>query len=135
MYLSMADKGQSANPPAPDNWDAQLRKGSLELAILASLWAEPLYGLEILRTLRSRGGMEVAEGTLYPILNRLRLDGLVTSEWRDAGTGHPRKYYTLTEPGRSRTRDMAAAWRAFSAQMDEVVSAVHSKGKKHDDAS
>jgi len=129
----MANKSQAANPPGPDNWDAQLRKGSLELAILASLWAEPLYGLEILRTLHSRGGMEVAEGTLYPILNRLRIDGLVTSEWQDAGTGHPRKYYTLTAPGRAKTRGMAAAWSAFSAQMDEIVSAVRAKGKHHDD--
>jgi PadR family transcriptional regulator PadR len=119
---------------APDNWDAQLRKGCLELAILASLWAEPLYGLGMLRFLRSRGGMEVAEGTLYPILNRLRIDGLLTSEWRDAGTGHPRKYYTLTEPGRAKTMEMAAAWSAFSAQMDEVLSAVNPQGKHNGDA-
>jgi len=128
MY--MANKSQ---PPAPDNWDAQLRKGCLELAILASLWAEPLYGLAILRAFLGRGGMEVAEGTLYPILNRLRIDGLVTSEWRDAGTGHPRKYYTLTGPGRAKAREMAAAWSAFSAQMDEIVSAVRTKGKHHGD--
>jgi PadR family transcriptional regulator PadR len=118
-------------PPAPDNWDAQLRKGCLELAILASLWAEPLYGLAILRALASRGGMEVAEGTLYPILNRLRVDGLVSSEWRDAGTGHPRKYYTLTGTGRAKAREMAAAWSAFSAQMDGIVSAVPAKGRHH----
>jgi PadR family transcriptional regulator PadR len=127
----MPNKGSQ---PPPDNWDAQLRKGSLELAILASLWAAPLYGLEILRVLRSRGGMEVAEGTLYPILNRLRIDGLVNSEWQDAGTGHPRKYYTLTAPGRAKTREMAAAWTEFSAQMNEIVSAVHTKGKHHGDA-
>ncbi len=120
----------SSQERAPtDNWDAQLRKGCLELAILASLWQQPLYGLEILRTLRTRGGMEVAEGTLYPILNRLRLDGLVTSEWHDAGTGHPRKYYTLTDSGRARTQQMTAAWSAFSAQMSEILSAVQTKGE------
>ena len=124
MYLAMAT----------DNWDAQLRKGCLELAILASLWAEPLYGLGMLRVLQSRGGMEVAEGTLYPILNRLRIDGLLTSEWRDAGTGHPRKYYTLTDPGRAKTLEMATAWSAFSAQMDEVLSAVNPQGKHNGDA-
>ena len=132
MY--MANKSQTPNPSAPDNWDAQLRKGCLELAILASLWPEPLYGLAILRALRSRGGMEVAEGTLYPILNRLRIDGLVTSEWLDAGTGHPRKYYTLTAPGRTKAKEMAAAWTAFSAQMDEILSALRTKGKHHGDA-
>jgi PadR family transcriptional regulator PadR len=130
----MANDGLTGKPPAADKWDAQLRKGCLELAILASLWAEPLYGLGILRLLRSRGGLEVGEGTLYPILNRLRIDGLVTSEWHDAGTGHPRKYYTLTEPGRAKTTEMAAAWSTFSAQMDGILSAVHAQGEHHDDA-
>ena len=130
----MAQKqAPSTKPPAPDNWDAQLRKGSLELAILASLWPEPLYGLAILRALRDRGRMEVAEGTLYPILNRLRIDGLLASEWRDAGTGHPRKYFTLTEAGRARTRSMVAAWIAFSTQMDEMLAAVDEKGTNHGD--
>ena len=114
-----------AKPEEPmkvsDNWDAQLRKGCLELAILANLWAEPLYGLEILRTLSNRGRMDVAEGTLYPILNRLRIDGLVTSEWRDAGTGHPRKYYTLTPLGRTRAADMAAAWNPSITRWSNVA--------------
>jgi PadR family transcriptional regulator PadR len=130
----MAQKQPSSfKSAAPDNWDAQLRKGSLELAILASLWPEPLYGLAILRALRDRGRMEVAEGTLYPILNRLRIDGLLASEWRDAGTGHPRKYFTLTEPGRVKTRSMVAAWNAFSTQMDEMLAAVDEKGTNHGD--
>ena len=130
----MAQKQSSPiKSPPPDNWDAQLRKGSLELAILASLWPEPLYGLGILRALRDRGRMEVAEGTLYPILNRLRIDGLLASEWRDAGTGHPRKYFTLTEPGRAKTRSMVAAWNAFSTQMDELLAPVDEKGTTHGD--
>jgi PadR family transcriptional regulator PadR len=123
------DQSAQGKSPAPDNWDAQLRKGCLELAILASLWPEPLYGLGILRALRDRGRMEMAEGTLYPILNRLRIDGLVISEWRDAGTGHPRKYYTLTGAGRVKTVAMAGAWNAFSSQMDEMLSAVHEEGE------
>ena len=125
MYMAKHEEPMKVS----DNWDAQLRKGCLELAILANLWVEPLYGLEILRTLSNRGRMDVAEGTLYPILNRLRIDGLVTSEWRDAGTGHPRKYYTLTPLGRTRAAEMAAAWNAFSAQMNDIVAAIHAKGK------
>jgi len=134
MYLIMPHDESTGKPPATDNWEAQLRKGCLELAILTSLWKEALYGLDILRALHTRGRMEVAEGTLYPILNRLRLDGLVTSEWREAGTGHPRKYYTLTEPGRAKTMNMVAAWKAFSSQMNELVSAVDAKGTPHDTA-
>jgi PadR family transcriptional regulator PadR len=107
-----------------------LRKGSLELAILASLWDDPLYGLDILRALKSRG-LEVAEGTLYAILNRLRSDALVVSEWHDAGTGHPRKYYTLTESGRIKTTEMANAWKEFSQQMEFVLQTMTRKEAKN----
>ena len=125
-------KPQSPSPV--DNWEAQLRKGSLELAILASLWAEPLYGLDVLRVLRARGEMDVAPGTLYPILNRLRIEELVTSEWRDTGTVHPRKYYTLTGAGRVKTAEMVRTWNAFSGRMDDLVSAVRLKGERSDKA-
>lgn len=108
------------------SWAAQLRKGCLELAILASLWDDARYGLEILRALQD-GRLALAEGTLYPILNRLRQDGLLTAEWRDAGVGHPRKYYTLTELGRKRTKAMTAAWAEFAGQMTAVVQAVNEK--------
>jgi PadR family transcriptional regulator PadR len=68
----------------PEKWEAQLRKGSLELAILASLWKERLYGLEILRNLESHSDLIVAEGTVYPLLTRLKILGLVQSEWDPA---------------------------------------------------
>ncbi len=108
---------------SPDNWSAQLRKGSLELAILASLWGGSLYGLEILRALEA-GGLTVAEGTLYPILNRLRLDGALDAEWRNLDSGRPRKYYALTPAGRQRTAGMSAAWASFSGQMNHFVQPV-----------
>jgi PadR family transcriptional regulator PadR len=113
-----------------ETWAAQLRKGSLELALLATLWHEPLYGLEVLRTLKA-SGLAIAEGTLYAILNRLRSDGLVASEWRDAGSGHPRKYYTLTEAGRASTKTMAAAWKEFSGQIDSILQPVMGREAKH----
>ena len=59
----------------------QLRKGSLELAILASLWSGKLYGLEILRRLADGSSLIVPEGTVYPLLSRLKEDGWVDSEW------------------------------------------------------
>lgn len=122
------------NPPIPaaiedDTWSAQLRKGSLELAILATLAGDALYGLEILRTLTAKG-LNVGEGTLYAILNRLRLDGFVVSEWRDAGTGHPRKYFTLTESGRAKTAAMTKAWKELAAQMEQILAAT-TKESKH----
>ena len=76
----------------PDRWEAQLRKGALEMATLASLWRGRLYGLEIIRFLESHSRLVLAEGTIYPILNRLKAEGLLTSVWVEAEAGHPRKY-------------------------------------------
>lgn len=101
---------------ATDKWAAQLRKGTLELAILAALWEAPCYGLEILQALE-KAGLSVGEGTLYPILNRLRSDELLSSEWRQEGTGNPRKYYSLTPLGRHRTQGIAREWQAFSSAL------------------
>jgi PadR family transcriptional regulator PadR len=109
---------------AADPWEAQLRKGSLELAILASLWKKRLYGLEILRALENGSGLGMLEGTLYLILNRLRTAGLVESEWVDAGSGHPRKYYKLTPAGENRLDTMARVWRQFTAKLDELIAPV-----------
>jgi PadR family transcriptional regulator PadR len=113
---------------APDNWSAQLRKGSLDLAILASLWKKPLYGLEVLRSLEDGSDLSVAEGTLYPILNRLRVEGLLESEWVDSGTGHPRKYYKLTDAGRRRLKEMSLAWAEFSDKLNGMLKAIGMKG-------
>jgi PadR family transcriptional regulator, regulatory protein PadR len=111
-------------PPSPDpaeKWEVQLRKGSLELAILAALWDEPLYGLEILRNLESGSDLIVVEGTVYPLLTRLRTLGLVDSEWVESDSGHPRKYYRLTDAGRRRALAMACIWTRFSASMTSLL--------------
>ena len=97
-----------------ERWEAQLRKGTLEMASLASLWKRRLYGLEILRTLASDAQLTLGEGTIYPILNRLKADGLLTSEWVEAEAGHPRKYYALTDAGRTRLQSMAESWIGFT---------------------
>ena len=114
---------QGTDRPA-EPWEAQLRKGSLEMAILASLWTGRQYGLEILRTLEGKPGLALAEGTLYLILNRLKHDALVDSEWVDAGTGHPRKYYWLTKAGKERLRAMAGFWAEFSGDLDALLGPV-----------
>ena len=75
-----------------DRWEAQLRKGCLEMAVLAALAPGRNYGLEIIRALERYSDLVLSEGTVYPILNRLREDGLLTSSWVESETGHPRKY-------------------------------------------
>jgi PadR family transcriptional regulator, regulatory protein PadR len=123
-----------------DRWEAQLRKGTLELAILASLHKKKLYGLEILRILEDDCGLEMLEGTLYLILNRLRANGLVESEWITTGSGHPRKYYRLSSKGETHLLIMGLAWIRFSARITDLVAPilrnqeaqhVHSSTRKH----
>lgn len=116
----MTDERQALSESA-EKWEVQLRKGSLELAILASLWDGRLYGLEILRRLESRSELVVVEGTAYPLLNRLRSLGLVESEWVESDQGHPRKYYRLTAAGRQRALDMSRIWTRFSGSMTNLL--------------
>jgi len=111
-------------PDQPDRWEAQLRKGALEMATLASLWRGRLYGLEIIRFLETQSNLVLAEGTIYPILNRLKADALLTSEWVEADAGHPRKYYSLTPAGRERLRLMASAWVDFSTGLNQLIQPV-----------
>ena len=108
-------------PESAEKWEVQLRKGSLELAILAALWEGRLYGLEILRHLESNSDLIVVEGTVYPLLNRLRTLGLVESEWVESEFGHPRKYYRLTAAGRQRALEMTRIWARFSASMSNLL--------------
>jgi len=114
----------AAEADQPDRWEAQLRKGAVEMAALASLWRGRLYGLEIIRFLENHSRLALAEGTIYPILNRLKAEGLLTSEWVEAEAGHPRKYYSLTETGRQRLRVMAEAWTSFSRGLTELLQPV-----------
>jgi PadR family transcriptional regulator PadR len=104
-----------------DKWEVQVRKGCLELAILAVLWPGRLYGLEILRRLAEGSALVVPEGTVYPLLSRLKAEGWLASEWVEADAGHPRKYYKLTASGRRRAVQMAEFWSNFSANLDDLL--------------
>ena len=116
----MAQDGAD-EPGSPEKWEVQLRKGILELAILASLWGRKLYGLEILRQLENGSDLIVSEGTVYPLLNRLKALGLLQSEWVESDAGHPRKYYSLTPLGRQRASDMARSWSRFSVSLNSLL--------------
>lgn len=115
-------------PDAAEKWEVQLRKGSLELAILAALWEGRLYGLEIIRRLESDSDLIVVEGTVYPLLSRLKALGLLDSEWVESDAGHPRKYYLLTAAGRRRALEMARIWARFSSSMSKMLAPL-GKGK------
>lgn len=88
---------------------------------MAILWKRRCYGLEIIRELKAVAGMELAEGTLYPVLLRLTQESLVESEWIDANSGHPRKYYCLSTAGRRRAMEMMHSWDEFSSAMCQLT--------------
>ena len=94
------------------------------MAALASLWQRRLYGLEIIRFLENHSQLVLAEGTIYPILSRLKAEGLLTSEWVEAEAGHPRKYYSLTDAGRRRLSQMAEAWTSFARGLSRLLEPV-----------
>lgn len=111
-----------------DKWEVQLRKGCIELAVLSVLWDERLYGLEILRRLESDSDLIVSEGTVYPLLSRMKVLGLVRGEWVESDGGHPRKYYALTTAGKHRALEMSRTWTRFSSSMSKLLAPLK-KGK------
>lgn len=108
-------------------WEVQLRKGCVELAVLASLWDGRLYGLQILRQLEFFSGLTVSEGTIYPLLTRMAAAGWVEAEWEDSSQGHPRRYYNLTEPGRSHVLEMAHSWSRLASNIDRLIARLEPK--------
>lgn len=82
-----------------ENWTVQVRKGVLEYCILNALRREERYGYELVKSLVSIPGLEVAEGTIYPLLSRLRLKGFVSTRLVESTEGPARKYYAITKAG------------------------------------
>ncbi len=87
-----------------ENKIKQLRKGILELAILGALEHRTHYGYSLIKHLTGGNGVELTEGTIYPILSRLAREGLVSAEWAESHLGPPRKYYALTPNGKKAYR-------------------------------
>lgn len=101
-------------------WQAQLRKGAAELAVLSVLSPREQYGLQILDTANARGVI-VTDGALYPLLNRLEVEGKIEARWEVENAAHPRKYYRLTEAGQAAQIAMKSAWIGFREAMTHLV--------------
>lgn len=94
-----------------EKWDSQLRKGTLELVVLASLKDRRVYGLELLKSLQQFPTMKLTEGTLYPLLDRLKREGLIDAEWHQEGDSRPRKYFQLSDAGQEKYTQLTQRWR------------------------
>jgi PadR family transcriptional regulator PadR len=100
---------------------SQLRRGVLEFCVLALLRDEERYGFEIVRALSQADGLVTTEGTLYPLLGRLRKEGVVETTWRESPSGPPRRYYRLTPAGRSLLTAFTAEWMRFRDSVDSLL--------------
>jgi PadR family transcriptional regulator, regulatory protein PadR len=96
--------------PFFDNWTSQLKKGALTYIILKFLYKRRYYGYELLTDIKELVNIDATDGTIYPLLNRLYKEGLLTYEWIEQGSGIPRKYYTLTKMGRDTLVPIADFW-------------------------
>jgi PadR family transcriptional regulator, regulatory protein PadR len=83
-----------------------MKKGLLEYIIMLILKSKPYYGYELIADINRLAGMDIAEGTIYPLLNRLKKENLLKSEWIEMDVGIPRKYYQLTDEGISQLETM-----------------------------
>jgi PadR family transcriptional regulator, regulatory protein PadR len=99
----------------------ELRRGVLGPCVLALLELRPRFGLELVRDLAAADGLLTSDGTVYPLLNRLRDAGLVTSEWRDDEGERARRYYSLTGAGKQALQEFRADWDRFSATVGCVL--------------
>jgi PadR family transcriptional regulator, regulatory protein PadR len=99
----------------------ELRRGVLGPCVLALLTERPRFGLELVRDLSRADGLLTSEGTVYPLLNRLRDAGLVTNRWVHDDKTRPRRYYSITDEGREHLVAFRADWSAFSAAVNGVL--------------
>jgi PadR family transcriptional regulator len=98
---------------------AAIRKGLLEFVILRIVAGDKVYVADMLARL-SATEFATQEGTLYPLLSKLRRDGLVDYEWRESDAGPPRKYYELTAKGRAHLAELDDYWKTINATITQV---------------
>ena len=104
-----------------ENTKAQMRKGILEFCILSVLKEKDAYTSEILDTLKN-AKLLVVEGTVYPLLTRLKNDGLLSYRWEESTSGPPRKYYGLTEQGHEFIKELNVTWTELSDAVHTITS-------------
>ncbi len=111
---------QPSNSFSIENTKIQMRKGILEYCILGIISKGEVYASDILDALKG-ANMLVVEGTVYPLLTRLKNAGLLTYEWRESTSGPPRKYFTLTESGRNACEELKTTWTELAAAAEKAT--------------
>jgi PadR family transcriptional regulator PadR len=102
-------------------WETQLRKGVVDLAVLATIERGETYGYDIVERLHRLDGLAITESTVYPVLTRLARDGLLAVRTAESPSGPPRRYYRLTIEGERHLRRLAESWRKVSNSLSELI--------------
>jgi len=116
----MTTTSSSSSAFSTENTKVQMRKGILEFCILGIIPRGEVYASDILDALKS-ANMLVVEGTVYPLLTRLKNAGLLTYEWKESSSGPPRKYFTLTLEGQSALEDLKQTWNELSNAVEKAT--------------
>ena len=103
-----------------ENTIAQMRKGILEFCILKILSTDDKYSFEIIETLK-KSKMLVVEGTLYPLLTRLKNGGMLDYRWEESTSGPPRKYYSITDEGKKSLKELHSSWNELNKAVTSLT--------------
>ncbi|MCC9070129.1 PadR family transcriptional regulator [Flavobacterium sp. F-65] len=103
------------------NWKSQVKKGTLTFIILNVLKENEFYGYELIEQIKKHTEIEIAEGTLYPLMNRLKTENLVDAKWVEQETGIPRKYYSLTPIGIKTLSHMNEYWKNLENAIQKII--------------
>jgi PadR family transcriptional regulator PadR len=98
-----------------------MRRGAIEFCVLALLKDDDMYGFELTRRLAEADSLVTSEGTVYPLLTRIRREGLVETFWEESPQGPPRRYYRLTKDGRLALDTFRVQWKTFRDAVDKLL--------------
>lgn len=104
-----------------DRWEVQVRKGILDFIILSFLLKQEYYGYQLISEIKNFIEMNISEGTIYPLLNRLKKEGLITSRWVEMESGVPRKYYRITAAGATTLVKMKNSWLQLNQSLQKLM--------------
>lgn len=106
-----------------ENTKAQMRKGILEFCILSLIARKEMYVSDLMEELRS-GKLDVVEGTLYPLLTRLKNGEFLSYRWEESTGGPPRKYYQITEKGTAFLSELQSTWKELTDSVNQITSKI-----------
>jgi PadR family transcriptional regulator PadR len=104
-----------------DKWQSQVRKGMLDFIILIFLSQKEFYGYELIKAIKETAEINISEGTIYPLLSRLKKEQSITAKWVEMETGIPRKYYRITDRGKIVLTGMKESWKQFSLTINQLM--------------